>query len=401
METSSRKPLKEFPFDDALNLACNAVSPLPVQAMPLARAIGFRSALQVFSTVSIPPHRNSAMDGWALPDPGSNDDGYFVAGSDTPVPANHAVRVLTGHSAPDWSFCVAAEEHCRMKGNRLFPPGNYPFGMNLREAGEDARPGDLLLSRGELLDPTRVARLASAGISRVHAHRQPKIVILTSGDELVRPGLGRSSSEQKYECDSILLHALLLNLGLECRILPHQPDSPAIIQETLNRLSRWDLLITCGGAANSEADHSRPVLASLGTTFLFERIAMKPGRPTAFGLWKNRPVFCLPGNPVAVFVAFHVLVRPVLDVLCGGLSTPPHAPLAVLQEAIPADPKRVQFVRITLAPTKSGLGARPYPDSGSALIRSLTDSDGLIRINPGVSLKAGDSVPLAWYRSSN
>ncbi len=392
-----------IPLDEARHLLLDRLVPLPPQTVLLAHALGRAAAERVVATCLVPPVRNSAMDGYVLPNDGSRPDGYLLLEPDHPDPARidgRTRRVLTGQPVPDWAWCVAAEEHCRRRGQVVFPRGRWPAGHNIREAGEDTRPGDVVAEVGTRLDAPLLARLASVGRHRLRVGRPPRVLVLSTGNELVRPPTRPRADWQRHECNTHLLTALLRQAGARVDPLPHLPDRGEVVRRMLERLPPWDLLITIGGASNSEADLSRPTLRELGVRFLFERVHLKPGRPTAFGLWHDRPVLCLPGNPVAAFVTAVLFALPAVRRLAGfadPLATPPWI-VDVQSEVLP-DRQRFQVLAVRLSPGPQGLPlATPFPESGSGILRSLTTCDGLIGIPPDTHIQPGTRLPLLWVR---
>ncbi len=389
-------------YEEALFKVLSRAARLETEEVPLTQALGRIPARDYTSPVDIPPVRIAAMDGYAFPDDGTHQGGYGLiqtGAEHSQAPQGCAARVLTGHPLPAWANAVAAEEHCEVAGLTVKPDGVYPAGTNVRPAGEDSMRGDMLHRCGCRIDPIALCRLASGGITHIEAVRKPRVAILTSGNELIPPGSPLSSGVPRYECDSALLAGFLAETAAEPVFLPHQVDDENIIRNAIEQLEGFDMLITCGGAANSEADHIRPVLSSLTAEFFFERVRMKPARPTGFAVWRGKPVFCLPGNPVAVFVAFHVLVRPLLLRMTGsapdfGLSIPLR-----LGTDFEADQKRRLFVRSIVKQVDGVPTAFPHSETGSGLIRTLSESDALIPVPPGMTLPAGSSVKPAWIRT--
>ncbi|HOY67766.1 MAG TPA: molybdopterin molybdotransferase MoeA [Candidatus Ozemobacteraceae bacterium] len=381
-------------FEEARDHVLGNIPTSSTESVPLGSALGRIPSRDIRSSIDIPPVRIAAMDGFALPDDGDAEGGYPLSRPD----AIGAAPVLTGHPVPVWCAAVAPEEECLIEGGLVKPRKRYPPATNIRPAGEDTISGSIVHPAGRPIDAVGLARLASTGAVSVEVYRQPRVLVLTSGNELVRPGEPFTSPAQRYECDSFLLAGLLAEAGVVPSVLPHQPDDPSRIREALATAGAFDLLITCGGAANSEADHTRPVLASLGAEFRFERVRIKPARPTGFALWAGRPVFCLPGNPVAVFVAFHVFVRPCLRALTGLPPVPPPATPVRLAGPFDADGKRLLFVRSLITRDPGGLSARPHPETGSGLLRTLMESDALIPVPPQQSLPAGMIVDPVWLR---
>ncbi|MBF0500475.1 MAG: molybdopterin molybdotransferase MoeA [Candidatus Riflebacteria bacterium] len=395
---------KSMEFSEAQKEIRNFFHSLPVEHSPLLLALSRSLAQDIFSPFSIPPIDNSAMDGYALSGDGNDPDGYLLLPSSTfpdsiPSGAKCAFRVLTGRIVPSWAQCVAAQEHCNVRNGRVFPGTTYPIGHNIRRVGEDVLKDSILMKAGRHIDATALTRLASAGLTEIPVISQPRVLILTGGDEIVRAPALPDRQLPRYECDSALLAGLLTEIGAIPCILPHQPDEPSAIQKTLENAPTWDLLLTCGGAADSELDFIRPVLREMGAKFRFERVAVKPGRPTAFGTLAGKPFFCLPGNPVAVFTSFLAFVDPAISLMIG--HTYPAAPhrRIPLRDTYPGDEKRHRIVRAVMDWSGATPKAVPYPDSGSGLIRSLTDCDVLLSLPPGGELPAGSPVDILWMRA--
>lgn len=382
-------------YEEARLRLLEAIQALPTEFVPLEQALGRIAATDVRSGVDIPPVRIAAMDGYALPDDGGAAAGYQANGSGP----EQTVPVLTGRPVPPWCVAVAPEEECLIENGRIRPLHRYPAATHIRPAGEDTISGSIVHFTWKPVDAIALARIASTGASTVEVVRRPRTLILTSGDELVKPGIFPSAAELRYECDSFLLSGLLTEAGAVPITLPHQPDDPARIRDALASAGPFDLLVTCGGAASSEADHVRPVLKELGAEFRFERVRIKPARPTGFAFWRGKPVICLPGNPVAVFVGFHAFIRPLLASLSGlptGASRP--MPAIRLGQACAADEKRHLFVRCRLTREAGNFVAVPHPETGSGLLRTLSESDALISIPPGRPLPAGEPVDPVWLR---
>jgi len=390
-------------YEEALSKVLSSAVRLESEEIPLYQALGRIPARDYPSPVDIPPVRIAAMDGYALPDDGTRQGGYHLlpgdAGSPPATRQGMTARVLTGHPLPAWTSAVVAEEHCEVTGLTVKPGRACPAGTNVRPAGEDSMRGDILHHRGCIIDPIAQCRLASGGVTHVEAVRKPRVAILTSGNELTPPGCPPASGFPRFECDSALLAGFLAETTAEPVFLPHQPDDEQTIRKTTESLDGFDMLITCGGAANSEADHIRPVLSSLGADFFFERVRMKPARPTGFALWRGKPVFCLPGNPVAVFVAFHVFARPLLLRMTGVSPDSRRGIPLRLGVDFEADQKRRLFVRSIIKPVDGTPTAFPHPETGSGLIRTLSESDALITIPPGMNIPAGSGVIPVWIRT--
>lgn len=391
-------------LEEARRLIEANLAPLPAETVLLHHALGRAAAERVTAPADIPPVRNSAMDGYALPNEGSRADGYLLLEPDHPDPARldgRTRRVLTGQPVPPWAFCVAAEEHCRLRGQVVFPQATWPEDFNIRAAGEDARQGDILIDRGRPLGAADLARAATGGRHRLRVGRRPRVRLMTTGNELVRPPARPGTAWHRYECNAVMLATLLAGEGCRADPLPHLPDRPEAVREALQGLGACDLLVTIGGASNSEADLSRPLLRELGATFLFERVHIKPGRPTAFGLWRGRPVLCLPGNPVAAFVTALLFAVPVVRRLAGFAPAPPCPFRVRFQGEILPDRKRFQFCPVRLQPADDGIPVGiPFPVTGSGILRSLTTSDALVEVPADTHVKPGSLLAVRWLGPS-
>jgi molybdopterin molybdotransferase len=313
-------------------------------------------------------------------------------------PAGTAIRILTGAVMPAGLDTAIMQEDTSPveidgKPANALPPG-LKSGANVRKAGEDVKPDTTLLEPGCVLRPQDLAALASVGRHEVACHVPLRVAIVSTGDEVVRPGAGPLALGQVYDANAPMLTALAGLAGASVTDLGIWPDQPDVIRTRLAAAAeKFDVIITSGGASRGEEDHMSGALAALGKRH-FWQIAVKPGRPMMLGQIGDTVVVGLPGNPVAVFVCFLMYVYPVLRRL-GGAHWPEPRRFMLPAAFTFADrkPGRREFWRGMLVETPSGLAVDKYARDGSGLISGLKAAEGLIDVPedvPGVA--PGDLV---------
>jgi molybdopterin molybdotransferase len=404
-----------LPHDEALAILKSRVrSVVGVEQVALADAAGRFLAEAVASPRPIPAHDNAAVDGYAFAhaacDPGKGARlkviGQAAAGhsfNEAPAP-DAAVRIFTGAVMPPGFDTVAMQEDVRLEQQgddlwALIPPG-LEQGANRRLAGEDAKAGAVLLQPGARLRPQDVASAAATGLVRLPCYAKLKVGILSTGDEILRPGEAFSPGKV-YDANAPMLRGLIRTAGAEAVDLGVLPDQAELVKAALADAARThDVVILSGGASQGAEDHVVKSLDALGKRHLWQ-IAIKPGRPMSFGQIGDCVVLGLPGNPVAVFVCFLIYVRPVLTRLAGGVwPEPQRFPLP----AAFAQKKKVgrrEFWRAKLTRDSGGrLQVAKFPRDGSGLIASLREADGLIEVAEDVAeVKVGDLVDFIPFTS--
>ena len=377
------------------------------ETVPLAAAFGRILAETVASPRNVPAADNSAVDGYAF----AHAD-YAAAGGFFPVvarlAAGHlprlphitgtAVRIFTGAVMPDGADTVAMQEDCEahVQAGRDFvaiAPG-LKQGANRRKAGEDLAQGAPVAGPGARLRPQEIAAIASTGRENVSVYRRLSVALVSTGDELVRPGRDLEPG-QVYDSNHFLLSALLRSVDAQTADAGILPDQPGAVRTTLLDLAAGhDAVLTTGGASRGEEDHLVASLDAIGTRHLWQ-LAVKPGRPMSFGQVGGCPVVALPGNPVAAFVCFLLYVRPMLTLMGGGLWPEPQRFRASAEFDIPKRKTgRREFLRGRL---KLGPDGRPlvekFPRDGSGLITSLREADGLIELDEELTaVRRGEKV---------
>jgi len=389
--------------------------PLPPEQMRLTHALGLALSEEVRSSVTLPPWDNAGMDGYAV----IRED-VLGASAQTPralqvlgtIRAGHpsrlritpgtCARIMTGAPVPDGATAVVrVEDSDRGEGAvQLFADRDARAATgNIRPRGEDVREGERVASPGDTITPALLGVLASVGAAEVLAHRAPRVVIASGGDELVtvddieavRAGRAIVSSS------SYALPALLRDTGAEVRVLPTLPDDPERMRDALARALEHDcdLLVTTGGVSMGSHDHVRDVIVQLGGRLDVHRVRMRPGGPLSAGHVLGTPWIGLPGNPVSTLVTAELFVRPVIRALGGHSRTLPTPVLVRLAEDMSAPAALTFFLRVLLHRADDGvLEARLSGRQGSNLLTSMARADALVEIEgPTDRVPAGTLVP--------
>lgn len=379
------------------------------ESLDLSAASGHVLSNEVRARSSSPPQDNAAVDGYALRGEDLTPDGDTVlaiegrsaAGhpSTDPISAGKAVRIFTGAPMPRGADTVVMQEDVSADGDRLTIPAGLKAGANRRRKGEDIDSGRLLLKAGVRLGPAELALLAAGGLDRVPVTRRPRVAVLSTGDEIAPPGSPLKPG-QVYDANTPMLVSSLGRLGVQAEHLGIVPDDFAATRAALEQASGADLIITSGGASTGDEDHVRAAVAELGAVHLW-RLAVKPGRPLAFGHVQGTAFVGLPGNPVAVMACFLMFVRPLLNRLEGAEAMPLRRWSVRAGFSMKSKPDRLEWLRGTLTPQNGELIADRYPRQGSGIIHSLTDSDGLIEIPEDVTAVAeGDRLGFISFREA-
>ncbi len=394
--------------DEAIAILKSRVRPVVgVEQVKLVDAAARFLAQEIVSPRPIPAHDNAAVDGYTFAHAaydaahgarfkvlGQAAAGRPFKGS---APPDGAVRIFTGAVMPEGFDTVAMQEDVRLEqsGEEIWafiPPG-LKAGANRRLAGEDAKDGARLIEPGARLRPQDVATAASTGLDPIACYAKLKVAILSTGDEILRPG-DAFSPGKVYDANAPMLEGLVRAAGAEAVDLGVIPDKAELVKAALANAARaYDAIVISGGASQGAEDHVVKSLDALGKRHLWQ-IAIKPGRPMSFGQIGDCVVLGLPGNPVAVFVCFLIYVRPVLTRLAGGAwPEPPRFPLPAAFTQRKKVGRR-EFWRARLTRGSGGkLQVAKFPRDGSGLIASLREADGLIEVAEDVAeVKQGDPV---------
>jgi molybdopterin molybdotransferase len=379
-----------------------------VETVGLTAADGRVLAASLTAPIDLPSFDNSAVDGYAVrfADLAPTVETHLpvigrVAAGHLPPPeaaGPHAVRVFTGAPMPAGMDTVFMQEDCRVEadGRVALPPG-LAKGANRRPAGEDLQKGAKALSAGRRLAPEDVALAAALGVTALSVRRRLRVAVFSTGDEIVAPGAPLRPAAV-YDANRFLLMSLLGRLGVVVTDLGILPDRAETIAAALRAAApAHDLILTSGGVSTGEEDHVKAAVAASGS-LVFWRLAIKPGRPVAMGVIDGAAFVGLPGNPVAVFVTFAYVVRPLIAALSGARDPGP-LPLPVAAGfAYRKKPGRREYVRVRLEGAAKGLVALQHPVEGAGVLTSLTRTDGLVELPEDVvAVRPGDSVGFMPY----
>ena len=375
------------PVDKALeHLRTNITPVTEVELIPVRRSSGRVLAGDVIAGLSNPPLPNSAVDGYGFAHDGGTDSartlplvaGRAAAGApfNGTVPEGHAVRVLTGAVVPKGVDTVVLEEDTATDGTSVAFRGPIKRGANTRKAGEDFAAGDAILRSGRILTPADLSLLSAAGVVEVPIRRRLRVAVLSTGDELTEAA---PINGQIVDANRPMLTALLERWGYDVVDLGIAPDHRAEIATRLsNGAEMADAILTSGGASAGDEDHVSALLTEAGS-FALWRMALKPGRPLALGLWDKTPVFGLPGNPVAAFVCALIFARPSLGQLAGAGWTSPQGFDVPAAFSKAKKPGRREFLRARLRDGR----AEVFASEGSGRISGLSWADGLVELPDG------------------
>jgi molybdopterin molybdotransferase len=403
----------QISVDDARRAIAAALRPIEGrETVALAQALGRVLAEDVVSPIDVPAHDNSAMDGYALAGVALREDatttlavaGTVYAGAPFAgtVGAGQCVRIMTGAVMPAGTDTVVPQELCRAEGAQVhIEPGVLRAGENRRAQGEDLARGRPALHAGRVLRPADIGLVASLGIGQVAVVRRLRVALFSTGNELREPGQPLEPG-CIYDSNRHSLAAALQRLGVEVIDLGLVRDDPAALQATLHAaLAQADVVLTSGGVSVGDADYTRELLARMGEV-AFWKVAMRPGRPFAFGPLRavvdGTPrqswLFALPGNPVAALVTFYAFAREALLQLAGATAEPLPVLRARCASAMRKRPGRTEFQRgIVGRAEDGGWQVRITGAQGAGILRSMSEANALVVLGHDQgSVAAGDAV---------
>ncbi|WP_293867558.1 gephyrin-like molybdotransferase Glp [uncultured Alsobacter sp.] len=374
--------------EEGVALLAARIAPVAgIETVGLADLDGRVLAAPILAPIDLPPFDNSAVDGYAVRhgDLAVGKESRFpvvariAAGmAGTPLPDRSAIRIFTGAPMPPGADTVYMQEDTRLEGGEVILPAGLAPGANRRLAGEDAVAGHPVLAAGRRLVPQDVALLAALGLAGVPVRRRLKVAVFSTGDEVVPPGQPLRPGAL-HDSNRFALMAMLRRLGCDIVDLGILADERAGVGRAVAAAAAsCDLVVTSGGVSMGEEDHVRAALSEVGS-LVFWKLAIKPGRPVAMGIVAGTPVVGLPGNPVAVFVTFAHVVRPLLAALAGEAYAPPAPVPVVAGFSFRKKTGRREYLRVRLLPDGSGRPvAHLHPREGAAAITSLTETDGFV-----------------------
>jgi molybdopterin molybdotransferase len=384
-------------------IMANAQPVREVEQLSLSDAFGRVLAVDHRAVVEVPGFDNSAMDGYAVRSCDTRKDSVLKISQRIPAgqiglalaPAT-AARVFTGAPLPPGADSVVRQEECQVDATGLRISRCIQPGENVRPRGHDAGLGDKILARGDVLTPQAVGLAASVGLASVSVFRRPRVAVFFTGDELADWGATLLPG-QIYNSNRGTIMALVRALGLDVvdlgRVDDHRQATRAALKEAA---SRADVILTTGGVSVGDEDHVRSVVQSEGALSLW-RVAIKPGKPLAFGTVSGVPIFGLPGNPVSAFVTFLLFTRPYLLRLAGRTSwEAPWWPVrAAFERSKPQE--RCEYLRARLCRDGEAVYAKPYARQGSDGMTGAAWADGLVEIPPRCVVAHGDALRFFSY----
>jgi molybdopterin molybdotransferase len=396
-----------MPLDQAASeLTRRVVAVAETEEVPLLAADGRVLAHALVAPISLPPFDNSAVDGFAVRHADLAPEGEtalpvvarLAAGQVAPhLPPRSAVRIFTGAPLPDGADTVFMQEDTHLDGATVVLPAGLQRFANARQTGEDIAVGECALPAGRRLRPQDIALGAALGVTRLAVRRRLRVGVFSTGDELAADG-ARLDAAHIHDSNRPLLLAMLARAGALPTDLGILPDRPGVLAAALARVAAThDLLLTSGGVSTGDEDHVKAAVGQVGRLDHW-RVSIKPGRPVAMGTIGGAAFVGLPGNPVAVFVTFAHIVRPLLAALGGEAWAPPRRMPVRIGFAHSKKVGRREFLRATLRADADGWVAEKWPMDGAGVITSLTGTDGLLEfVEATTRLAPGDLAGFLDY----
>ena len=386
---------------DAQRLILGGVTPLPAEVVSLEGAAGRVLAEPARAVVDLPPFPSSAMDGYAVraaDTPGQlRVAGRIAAGEPATVALvpGEAMEISTGGVVPEGADAVIPVEYVVEHDNEVETGGVAP-GANVRPRGGDIQAGEVVADPGSVLTPARLGALAAAGIPEVRCARSPRAAVLATGTELRRPGESLAAGEI-YEANGLILSAQLEAAGAVVKRFPAVGDDEGELRSALEVALAADVVVTSGGVSVGPHDLVRRVEAELGVEEVFWRVAVKPGKPIAFGVRERTLVFGLPGNPVSALVGFELFVKPAVRALQGVPDPLPRFERGRLRGARRRNPERDELVRARLRRSADGPLLEPLSGQESHMIARSAGADALLLVERGNG-ELVDGTPVDYLR---
>ncbi|MDF2464306.1 MAG: moeA [Ramlibacter sp.] len=398
--SAPRAPLR--PLDDALaELLAHALPLDGTESVSTFDADGRVLAHDLVSALQVPPQDNSSMDGYAVRSSEIADEGVQLPVSQRipagaaaqPLTPGSVARIFTGATIPQGADAVVMQEDTEPAGEHAVRIMRVPSpGQWIRRSGEDVTRGAVVLAKGARLSAAALGLAASIGMDRLSVARRPRVALFSTGDELVMPGdvpPEQMKPGSIYNSNRFFLSALLRRLGCEVSDFGIVPDRRDATVAALGKASQeHDLILTSGGVSVGEEDHIKPAVEHLGSLDLWQ-IAIKPGKPFAYGKVGAAHFMGLPGNPVSSFVTFLLLVRPFLLKLQGATQLTPIAMRLPAHFELPRADKRREFLR---ARRDAEGGLQLFPNQSSGVLTSAAWGDGLVDNSPGAAIERGQLV---------
>ncbi|MEP6947513.1 MAG: gephyrin-like molybdotransferase Glp [Acidobacteriota bacterium] len=401
--------------EDALRIVCREAFPLVSETVPLSESVGRTLSESVIADSDMPPFDRSQMDGFAVRAEDTIDApvclrlvGESAAGRGWHhvLQSGEAVAIMTGAPIPEGANAVQKIELTRAMASsnsgeaaasniEIVEPTEE--GRYIVNRGSEICQGEVIFQPGSLITDAMIATLAAFGYSYINVGRQPRISILGTGSEIVEIG-DRPGRDQIRNSNSSMLTAMARRRGASPSVCPNVKDNLADLKTAINDAAESsDVVVITGGVSVGKYDLTKTAIAELGTDVFFERVKLKPGKPTVFGRLRDTFIFGLPGNPVSAAVTFHLFVEPVLAILQGRSDPSPKVGFAIVSAAVEAARERQTYLPAALSSLNSGyLSAEPLRWNGSSDFIGFARADALIVLEKGTSHSNGDCIPIEY-----
>ncbi|MGP0565317.1 molybdopterin molybdotransferase MoeA [Nitrospina sp. 32_T5] len=391
--------------DEALSSILAKIEPKGLEKVSITEALGRVLAEDITARRDNPPLDNSAMDGYAViagdiqsatPDSPVKLElvDEVAAGSigTITLKSNQAIRIMTGAPIPPGADAVLMQEDTDKNGNFVFAKDKATIGENIRLAGEDVKTGDVVVPKGNVITPAHVGMMAVCGRSSVTVGQRPTVAILSTGDEIVDLDQVPEGS-QIYNSNGYMLMAQVASAGGIPRYMGVARDDEKDLLEKFEWALESDIVLSSGGVSVGDYDLVKASLQKMGNEMVFWKVAMKPGKPLAFGKIGETPVFGLPGNPVSSFVSFEQFVRPAIKKMMGARDLSPRTVQATLTETIKKKTDRVHFMSAVVSWDGGDCTVTPAEQQGSGVLKSTVAANGLLVFPLEISeLRKGERV---------
>ena len=380
-----------IPYHEALSIVLACANPLGSKIIKLEQAIGSVLAKDISTKYNIPFFDNSAVDGYGVrvSDVKNASNEYpvklqligTIKAGDEPkvvITPGTTVKILTGASIPDGVEAVIMREFCYEEKKYVYLKKSASKWENIRREGEEFHINERVIEKGTYINPPVIGLLATLGYKKCWVHLKPRVRVIVTGNELIKPG-EKLAPGKIYESNSYALVAALKEIGIKKYSVVCVKDDKKIIKNQIKKaLKSSDIIISVGGISVGDYDFVKEVFNSVGVKTLFTEVAIKPAKPNYFGSFKKKLVFGLPGNPVSALVSFHQLIRPALLKIMGAKSTAPFQAKAALTENLNKKPGRLEFVRGILEQKNGDLLVQPTKGQGSHMLGGIVKANCLI-----------------------
>lgn len=398
-----------LPVEEVRSRVLSAVPLMPAEEVGYLESLGRVLADPVTAAEDVPPFPNSAMDGYAVRSDDVSEPGAVLevvgevgagAVAAVPVGEGQAIRIMTGAPMPDGADTVVRVEDTEEEAGKVHLMVAVPPATSVRPAGGDVTVGQEVLGVGTRITPVDVGMMATVGVVRPVVSRQPRVALMSTGDELQPPESASLSPGAIRDSNRPMLRGLIEEAGAVPWDLGRVSDDPADLRAAIaDAADRADAIVTSGGVSMGERDVTKLVLGD-GAGVEFVQVAMKPAKPFAFGSVHGVPFFGLPGNPVSVFVSFEQFARPFLLAMQGARALFRPAVEGTAGERIETDPAKAVFVRVRLHEEEGRLVARSAGGQGSNILSAMASADALAVVPVGVGVvETGDRVRLELFRA--